>query len=554
MKIGVLHVMVILIFMSVIVSCNEKFNQDRDPDNSDCYVVFQKRSPKLPPKSLSRSVLVEEDFSTKSNAVLGNSDGLLGYSYSVKNSIWGDYENIGHQVVKIDKVKEYDEEYVNAVALNNYSAESFSYTDSQDYINRLEETEKISNDFRLDISIVEVGIETLLEDTFSSEITSQNDAIYGEVSMEYRNSSFELLPTLRKFYARECLAPAFMKSMYSSTIGDVLDAYGEFMLMGYITGGKAFALYGGKLNQQRDSTYRKSVMNTTIDASVSWKNNSVSDSCYFGNTSTHTISNLNEYAQLQTKLWLYGGQAAGLSMFGAADLEDVDINLNPWVQSLSDPSTHTIIDLTTDGLYPLSEFILEENFKRRYDDTALGYLSGNPTFITPRIDVMRVFERYSTTDGNALYDIAAVLITRQGDRIILRSRDASLVSDAELRSNENESVFMQKATEIAQEKQNYYDLEIRLVSSTRLNPIMGVPLCIDMGQIDEDAMCVYTNSNTGMQFIYDRTKRIAFSHLVDNLDGDWILDEYGIRDWVESLDLRSISPATIANSYKIVGL
>lgn len=54
--------------------------------------------------------------------------------------------------------------------------------------------------------------------------------------------------------------------------------------------------------------------------------------------------------------------------------------------------------------------------------------------------------------------------------------------------------------------------------------------------------------------IYDKTNKIAFSYLVDTIDEDWILDDYGIRDWVESLPTKSISLATIANSYKIIGL
>lgn len=40
----------------------------------------------------------------------------------------------------------------------------------------------------------------------------------------------------------------------------------------------------------------------------------------------------------------------------------------------------------------------------------------------------------------------------------------------------------------------------------------------------------------------------------ETIDEDWILDDYGIRDWVESLPTKSISLATIANSYKIIGL
>ena len=160
----------------------------------------------------------------------------------------------------------------------------------------------------------------------------------------------------------------------------------------------------------------------------------------------------------------------------------------------------------------------------------------------------------SSTTGEALYDIAAVLTTRQGDKIVLRTGDAETATDAELRNNENASIFSQKANAIALEKQEFYDLEIRINSSTRLNPTMGTPLCIDLGKIDESSMYVYSNPRTGIQYIYDRENKIAFSHLVDDIDGDWILDEYGIRDWVESLTTKSIALATIANSYKIIGL
>lgn len=54
--------------------------------------------------------------------------------------------------------------------------------------------------------------------------------------------------------------------------------------------------------------------------------------------------------------------------------------------------------------------------------------------------------------------------------------------------------------------------------------------------------------------LLNKTNKIAFSYLVDTIDEDWILDDYGIRDWVESLPTKSISLATIANSYKIIGL
>lgn len=122
-----------------------------------------------------------------------------------------------------------------------------------------------------------------------------------------------------------------------------------------------------------------------------------------------------------------------------------------------------------------------------------------------------------------------------------------------INDNESSTVFNQKANSIKQEKQAFFDLEIGANSVKRLNPQMGNPLCIDLRQVDESSMAVYTNPRTGVQYIYDKAKRIAFSHIIDDIDEDWILDEYGIRDWVESLPKKSISMATLA-SYTIIGL
>lgn len=54
--------------------------------------------------------------------------------------------------------------------------------------------------------------------------------------------------------------------------------------------------------------------------------------------------------------------------------------------------------------------------------------------------------------------------------------------------------------------------------------------------------------------LYDPVNKIAFSHLIDRGYDDWILDDYVIRDWVESLPERRVSITSLANSYKIIGL
>lgn len=522
-------------------------------------IVVQERDPKLPTKSVAKPIVVDEEVLMRSisenGAIIGNSEALLGYSYSVGNSILGDYKNVGSPVVNVSKVKEYSVDYVSSKTLNSYVTERFSYSDYDKYESKLSETKKVASGFSLNLGFFKIGRKKTTENTFNSEITSSDKAVYGELNMLYYDSSFELVPTNRKFYARECLSPVFQKSLYSATIGDLINHYGEYVLTGYMTGGKAFALFAGEAKNSDTSTSVETIMDKAIDVSATWKSDSISGSYNFGKNKRNGNYSANSlgFSALQTKLWLYGGRPIGMTMNCADNWDDVNLNLDSWVESLSNTDTHTIIDLMEDGLYPLSEFVLELNFKRRINGTLLELYPKYPTFVTPYIEVARVFERYSSS-GEALYDIAAIMTTRQSDKIVLRTGDASNASDAELKRNEDADVFKQKAMAIAQAKQEFYDLEIRVNTFTRLNPAIGKPLCIDLGKVDEASMCVCSNPRTGIHYIYDKSKKIAFSYLVDDLDGDWILDEYGIRDWAESLDVKSISLTTIANSYKIIGL
>lgn len=543
------------------ISCtnNDYLPSENEPQGS--IVVLQERDPSLPSKAINRPVVLERKQSRETNengAIIGNSDMLLGYSYKAGNAVLGDYDNVMSPVVDVEKVKSHDKDYVTPKAIQKYTAERFSYSDYDSYASYLAESKKIKTGFTLNLGLFKLGRQKTTTQTFKSEITSRSNAVYGELNMEYRNSSFNLQASegSRKFYARECMSSVFLKNLYSSTIGDILNTYGEYILTGYITGGKAHALFAGLGRSGSNFTANGEGMNLDIDASYTWKDgsNSASGDCHFGNRDSSSTSIEYKTDKLQTKLLIYGGKPMGLSMNSAIELSKVSFDLNPWVSSLSDSKLHTIIDITENGLYPLSDFVLEENFKERIESTMEGYISKYPTFVTPYIEIMRVFERFAAS-GEALYDIAAVLNTRQGDKIVLRSGSTSSASDEELKRNESSTVFNQKASEIKQEKAKYYGLDIKSNSATRLNPTIGNPfVCIDLKSVSEPDMYTYTNPSTGIQYIYYTKAKIAFAHYIDKLDGDWILDDYGIRDWVESLPVKSISMATLANSYKIIGL
>lgn len=86
-----------------------------------------------------------------------------------------------------------------------------------------------------------------------------------------------------------------------------------------------------------------------------------------------------------------------------------------------------------------------------------------------------------------------------------------------------------------------------------INPDVRKPLCIRLDGFDENKMAFYADPKSNMRYIYDSSKKIAFAYNEDEEYGDYVLDYYGIRDWVESLPKRSTSMMILQN-YTIIGL
>ncbi len=521
-------------------------------------IILKERDSNLP-QVITRDVTLERRPITRASGpngeIIGNSDVLLGYSYTVGNSILGDYSNVISPIVDIKKVKAIDPEYITPKLLNTNFTKSFGYSNFDRYEYNSSVTKKVTSGLSLNIGIFKFGRKKTTTEVFTSQITNSNNVVYGELNLDIKNSSFALQTAegARKLYARECLSETFMKNLYSTTLGGMLDEYGDFVLAGYITGGKAFGFYAGVAADGSSFEKREKDVNTDINASFNWKSNSASGELKFGKNNGNSTSTGYSTKNTEIQIRTYGGNQSGQAVQGAVSLENMELNLTSWLNSLTNVNTHTIIDILDQGLYPLSYFVLEENFKKRFDDTFNEVLEKRTRLIEPYIEIVRVFVRTSSS-GEALYDIAPVLNTRQGDKIVLSDGSARTASDAELRANNDNAVFNQKLQSILAQKRNYFGLAFRANSGTRLNPAMRTPLCINLTSFNESTMYRYKNPKTGIEYIYDTSRKIAFSHLTDKVDEDWILDDYGIRDWIESLPMKSISMATLANSYKIIGL
>lgn len=114
-----------------------------------------------------------------------------------------------------------------------------------------------------------------------------------------------------------------------------------------------------------------------------------------------------------------------------------------------------MIDITDEGLMPLSAFVLEENFQNRFDDTACDYLESLTDFTEPHIEVLRVYAR--SAEGQRLYEIAPVLVTRQGDYIVLSDGKYKQMSNVQLKQNSDNDYYRSRLSSIAAQKKEYFN-------------------------------------------------------------------------------------------------
>lgn len=526
-----------------------------EAENSEGDVIIQKRNPNLP-EVVTKAPTFEEGL-TRNNATTGSSDKFLGYGYKLYNGnyIPSDFDNFTHSILNIEAIKAYDESYVDEKFPNWNDQSSYTYYNFDDYTHYSTESKTIKTGFSLNLGLFSIGKKRTTVETFRKFINETMEQTYGEMNILFAHGKFMLLNSSgsTKVYARQFLRRSFINNLYTSTISSVIDSYGDFVVVGYYTGGRAFAQYMGNAASSTNVEQRTKSLDTSITASLTFEGgDSLNASFGFngknGNFDSIYNNNKNIYLRVKT---LGGIQDDGSVINSTMALKDINIDLQPWRKSLNDSRNHTVIDLAQEGLFPMSDFVLERNFQRRFDDTSKNMLLPVTRLYTPSIMITRVLKKTSTS-GDNLYEVAAVLITRQGDQIVLSDGNTT---DAELKQNEDNNIFLEKAKAIAEEKSKYFssDIQISYNTTKRLNPMFRSPLCIVLENFNENGFYKYYNETTNMEYLYDPTTKLCFSFLAD--DGDEsMLEVYGLSTWVSNLTEKRISMATLANLYTIIGL
>lgn len=542
--------------MSIIsfASCtNDIENLDIIPtnngQNTEGNIILQERNPNLPLPLIKKFILNKPQTR---NSVSGEDRTFLGYSYKIKNGdyIQGSINSLGFPIIDIDSIRKYRPSYLQEKLITVTETNIFTYNNLDKYLYDSRFGKKVSSEFTFNPKV----FATEKKEAITKLFGNIEKATYGklEVSFLKGQSTLNHLPSSRLWYISQFQNHIFTNILYNAPMASILNEFGEFILTDYFTGGKVYALFASKAKEGTTAQQKEDDMYTSINTSVINLNNATSINLGFNGSNfdaTKTFKSTDTYLDMKT----FGGEVSQ-SVAINTKVSNINIDLTPWRYSLKDMANNTMIDIADNSLYPLSAFVLEQNFKQRLDDTFNEILPANKELVPPRIEIVRVLAR-TTPSNEALYDVAAVLVTRQTDRIILSDAMASSATDEELRKNENNEVFMQKVEKIATEKSKFFssDIEISYNKETKLNPTLKSPLRIELTGFNERNFYRFYYEKTNIEYIYDPATHLCLSYYINKGD-DRILDIYGIRNWIESLPEKKISITTLANSYKIIGL
>lgn len=515
--------------------------------NTGDNIILQERNPNLP---LEEKLILSKPQTRKSNS--GKDEIFLGYSYKIKdrNHIQGSINSLGFPIIDIDSIRKYRPSYLQEKLITVTETNIFTYNNLDKYLYDSRFGKKVSSEFTFNPKV----FATEKKEAITKLFGNIEKATYGklEVSFLKGQSTLNHLPSSRLWYISQFQNHIFTNILYNAPMASILNEFGEFILTDYFTGGKVYALFASKAKEGTTAQQKEDDMYTSINTSVINLNNATSINLGFNGSNfdaTTTFKSTDTYLDMKT----FGGEVSQ-SVAINTKVSNINIDLTPWRYSLKDMANNTMIDIADNSLYPLSAFVLEQNFKQRLDDTFNEILPANKELVPPRIEIVRVLAR-TTPSNEALYDVAAVLVTRQTDRIILSDAMASSATDEELRKNENNEVFIQKVEKIATEKSKFFssDIEISYNKDTKLNPTLKSPLSIELTGFNERNFYRFYYEKTNIEYIYDPATHLCLSYYINKGD-DRILDIYGIRNWIESLPEKKISITTLANSYKIIGL
>ena len=535
--------------MFILASCDndtqEEFIENSQDQIKSKAIILKERDPDSPLILSKRRVK-----NLKSRVKSGNEPfkNYLGKSFKTDAMPLTDYENFGWSVIDIENyLKDYPNSYYN-VQIGTTESNSFAYTSFDRYVEKSKVTKKVKGGFSLNLGVFSIGAKKSMERTFSMTAINESNRVFGELHYQYMDSKYWLKNTSNDIkIMKSYVSQSFTDDLYNITPDELFDTYGGFVLCDFIVGGTAVAVYSGKYQGSEQSETREKNMETDINASYG---KVASGNFGIGKDYSNGKESSNKFTDLRASVKTLGGIGAIINYTDPEKVSSININLSSWLTSLNNENTHSIIDISDNGLLPISEFVREYNLKYYLKSFLEGKgIWGGRQFIEPEI----IYAYLENINRDILF-----LKTRFGDVIRLHNEKHISKANTESLINTYSSKYKVKITDYSP-WYNYVfvDLFPNGTVNDEFDPLAELYINEAFNEFNYGATIEINVGDTMKKIVYeDKTYLIsqkAGVKFVYSIHDDYILDTYGIREWVNNMPPSQLTEIQL-DEYTIVAL
>lgn len=536
-------------------------------------------------------------------------DQYIGFTYNPEHGIIGDQECFKRQIFDIDRFEKENPRGVEILSMKDTKADYNVFASSESLIKNIVDKYTSTHKVGFDIVFFKIGYEKTFSRIFHKHVEYQKNQVRGVLNVLCQDARYTLdrSPRLDNVLRHKYLSKSFLDSLYNRPFDKLFSTdgiYSPSVITRYIAGGKADVLFEGTSKKNVESTSLEEDLRETIEASIhvsasdielSPKPETETKSSYLrnqdddrddhrdedepGNSSSSNQS--GETKNFNTLKVSYRTIGGGHAMAFSAPMKygNLKVDLTPWVNSLNDKSTHVLIDIPDGGFTPISEFIQEENFRKRIE-----YKAYNTSFSEPYIEIrfginkypwLHTIQKQPKFPCKSPQPLDLILHTRHGDEISLRPIHEN---DKSFWQAQYEDEYNRKVKEIADYAHKYYNLDIRKTFFSKMfeapgemSPlkqmrstggdelkVISIPTIsiklfgLKEGQLKRCKHPYYYDEAKGlfMQYLYfvEGNKRYAFA-----IYEPYILDTYGLRKLFENAKEEALSIHDL-RLFRIIGL
>lgn len=527
------NVLVVLLLL-FIISCNQS---DIDYD-VNCVSFSDGEVLKDRTANKKWSSYEESGYSNKNQ--VRNSDILhlgdvVGYTYNF-NEENDPFVNVGIPAINMDKFKKENPGYYSERSIPSQSSNYFSFTSFDKYEHHYKDTKIVNAGFSLNLGLFSIGAKRKHTKVFSEQSVNENNRVFGQYYIQVTDSLYRIAITEDVInIMSQYITPQLQRQLYMNTPEQAFHGIGSFVVAGFHAGGMSEAVYMGDYKSNYSLEEVKKEMNSSIEASygrdvkVQNRGDALRVSGEFGYGKDYSNKEIAKEAISEIKISVrtLGGDPTTSAFSSEKEIEDINVNLNGWLTSLSDRKLHTIVKFTESGLLPITEFILEKNIKEAFLDLMSSGGADAPKRIQEPLFAIQIIPINGDPSRECI--LQSSILTRSGHQFIISQKSYVDFEQAQFYS-QREVVRLS----------DILPIKIRVLDSNHIPPLQYRLLNFDL--IDYENC--YQDDESGISYLYSEKTKTAIT-----IYNNRVIEDYGLEGHFDSLIVKQEPPVRFFRDY-----